>query len=77
MSASPTTKAAQLAGLSTSPAVTGKTRVQLAEQTVNTTATGETITEKLTEMIRTRPGASLLVAAALGGIAAWIIKRRM
>ncbi len=77
MTASPTTKATLTAGLSTSPAATEKTRVHLAEQTENTTATGDTITEKITEMIRTRPGASLLVAAALGGLAAWIIKRRV
>ena len=76
MTASPTMKTQHTAGLSTSPAETAKTRVQLAEQTENTTVTGETITEKLAEIIRTRPGASLLVAAALGGIAAWIIKRR-
>jgi len=77
MNASPTMKTMQPAGLNTSPAIPGKTRVQLTDETDTTTGTGEAIRDKLTSMIQTRPGVSLIVATALGGLTAWIIKRRM
>jgi ElaB/YqjD/DUF883 family membrane-anchored ribosome-binding protein len=36
----------------------------------------EVVTTKSTEFIRQHPGASLLLAAAIGGVIGWFIKRR-
>lgn len=35
------------------------------------------VVEKATEFIRERPGVSLVLAAAVGGLIGWLIKRRV
>ncbi len=77
MNASSTMKATHPAALSKSPAAASEPGVQLAEETGTITGTGEAISDKLTCIIRERPGVRLVVAVALGGLAAWIIKRRV
>lgn len=77
MNASPTMKGTQPAASNTPPTIAGETRLRLAEETGTITDTGEAISKKLTCMIRDRPGVSLVIAVALGGLAAWIIKRRV
>lgn len=76
MNANPTMKVKHPPDLSTSPAAANEPRVRVADETDTTTGSGEAISNKLACMIRDRPGISLAVAVALGGIAAWIIKRR-
>jgi len=58
------------------PRVAGKTVGQPAPTELSPLG-GEPITEKLAAVIRSYPAVSLGVALAIGGMAAWIIKRRI
>ncbi len=49
----------------------------LTEMEDSLTGAHEAVVERATKFIRERPGASLVLAAAVGGLIGWFIKRRI